>query len=129
MATPVVLPSGWVHGGDELAAKQVIRERHDRNALSCFLCSARCFGPGYHEHIWPRFGQLNGDRLVRRSGHAHAATIDFKIAAFHKSGLTKFVEEALPCPRSYDRDAILPPDLSARARLVATSPPRRREEL
>jgi hypothetical protein len=68
------------HGGDELAAKQVVRECHDGNALSCFLCSARCFGPGYHEHIRPRFGQLNGDRLVRSSGSAKTAAINFKIA-------------------------------------------------
>ncbi len=80
------------HGGDELAAKQVICERNDRNALSC----TRCVGSSYHEHIWPRFGQLNGDLLVRSRGHAKAAAINFKIAAFHKSGLTKFIEEDLP---------------------------------
>jgi hypothetical protein len=84
------------HGGDERAAKQVICKRNDRNALSCLLCSTRCVGSGYHEHIRPRFGQLNGDVLVRSRGHAKAAAINFKIAAFDKSGLTKFIEEDLP---------------------------------
>jgi hypothetical protein len=112
---------GMRHGGDELAAKQVIREGHDRNALSCLLCSARCFGPSHHEHIRPRFGQLNGGRLVRSSGNAKAAAIDIKIAAFHKSGLPKFVEEAFRSLRPQHRDAIMPPDY-LRARQAAMPP-------
>src|SRR3954466_2990629 len=51
---------GMRHGCDELAAEQVICKRNDGNALSCFLRSTRCVGSGYHEHIRPRVGQLNG---------------------------------------------------------------------
>src|SRR5438046_2740021 len=42
---------GMGHRGDELAANQVVCKRNDRNALSCFLCSACCVGAGYHENV------------------------------------------------------------------------------
>src|SRR5689334_3696806 len=109
---------GMGHGGDELALKQVVRERHDGNMSGSLLCSARGFGPGHHEHIRARFGQLNGDGFVRYSGGANAATINRKIAAFHKSGLAKFLEKTLRSPlRTQHRNPIMAPSyLRARSK-------------
>src|SRR6202022_3743542 len=106
---------GMTHGGDTLGAKQVVRERHNGNALSCFLCCACRFGPGYHQYIWPCLGQFNRDSRVGGRSHADSTAINFKVAAFYKSGLAQFIEEALVQWRPQNRNAVPPADSCPRA--------------
>ena len=108
-ASPVCC-RGMGHGGDELAAEQVVRECHDWDTLGCFLCSARCFGPGYHEHIWPRFGQLYGDRLVRQPRPPPCRDYQFQDCGLPQIRLGQVRRENFAGPaRAYDRNPIMLP--------------------